>query len=279
MEQVNLLYCGNDDAYEGILLSLLSVMEHTQRSLCVRIFTACLDIPCGKPIESSRIKLLNRLLADRKDGSFAVLLDVTEIYGKVFKDCTYQAKNSSFTPYALLRLLADRVYEGGRVIYLDADTMAAGDIGTLFDEELNGCALGGVRDMLGSLFLAPDYINSGVLLIDINGVKRERAFRKAIDFLQREKLYFPDQSSLNYSDISICVLPQRYNEQRRIKRDTVIRHFCRCFKPFPYPHIDRRKPWQHGGLRGKERVVFKNCFEEFLLQSSDWCLKNSGTGI
>ena len=51
---VQLLYCGSNEGYEGILFSLLSAMRRTRRPLQVTLLTAALDLPCGKPIECAK---------------------------------------------------------------------------------------------------------------------------------------------------------------------------------------------------------------------------------
>ena len=262
-ETVELLYCSNAGAYDGVMLSLLSVMRHTARPLSVKILTASFDCPGGEPVEKARASFMGELLCRRGDGSALVLEDVTELASALF---TSEAACGAFTPYTLLRLIADLVYSDEKVLYLDADTMAAGDIGRVYDLDLEDGLVGGVRDALGSVFLSPFYLNAGVLLLDIPGIAADGAFTRARAFVRENKLRYPDQSALNYSDIPVTILPSFCNEQLHMRKDTVIRHFCRTVRFFPYPHVDRKKPWEKGGMRKNDRRAFINSYEEFLLQ-------------
>ena len=77
MKPIQLLYCGNDESYEEILLSLLSVMRHSSRSLQVILLTACLDRYDGKPISSEKADYVNGLLKSRGEQNGLTLIDLT----------------------------------------------------------------------------------------------------------------------------------------------------------------------------------------------------------
>lgn len=97
-----------------------------------------------------------------------------------------------------------------RVIYLDADTIVAADIRELWAAELAGAPLGAVVDCFvdaaafasrwGLSGEAPAYFNSGVLLIDLNRVRAEGLFERAVAFTAAHiaEVRFADQDALNF---------------------------------------------------------------------------------
>lgn len=108
-----------------------------------------------------------------------------------------------------LEALAPR--ECGRILYLDSDTAVMGDVRELAAQDLKGEAIGAVQDQYVDAaefavrwgLPAGDarYFNSGVLVIDLERVRAERLFTKAIEFVARhgsDKLPYGDQDSLNY---------------------------------------------------------------------------------
>jgi lipopolysaccharide biosynthesis glycosyltransferase len=98
----------------------------------------------------------------------------------------------------------------GRVIYLDCDLIVKRDIGDLWSRDLHDYAVGAVYDSGADvdafaarwgLDPAPGaYLNAGVLLIDLNQVRKEGIFDAALEFLKanRAELPFMDQDALNY---------------------------------------------------------------------------------
>lgn len=98
-----------------------------------------------------------------------------------------------------------------RVLYLDADLVVLDDVRKLAAVDLGGHAIGAVRDHYidAAAFAerwslpaeAPRYMNAGVLLIDLERVRKEKAFSKAAEFVGRqtkETLPWGDQDALNY---------------------------------------------------------------------------------
>ncbi len=261
---VQLLYCGSNEGYEGILFSLLSAMRRTRRPLQVTLLTAALNLPCGKPIECAKAEYAKGLLQSRKDGSTLRLLDRSAELTDLLAAMAPLPKGVS--PYAFLKFFADKTELSGRVLYLDADTLLSGDVGIVFDQGLSDCAFGAVRDAKGSWIIAPDYFNTGVLLFDLERAKKEGLFEKARLLLKEERLYLPHRSAFYYTGVPAYLLPPSCNEQTRLRSDTLVRHFCRQFKLFPLPHLKEGAPFRGYEMRGKEYKHFERTYEEYLLQ-------------
>jgi lipopolysaccharide biosynthesis glycosyltransferase len=92
-----------------------------------------------------------------------------------------------------------------RALYLDADLVVRGDIGPLWRAPLNGNLIAAAPDPLADsnerLSLPPDYcyFNAGVLLIDLDGWRREGLLPRFIDYIETHEavLKFLDQDVLN----------------------------------------------------------------------------------
>lgn len=112
------------------------------------------------------------------------------------------------------RLFIDRVFDDTvrRVVYLDADLVALGDVTRLAQTPLKGRAVAAALDSMvrrwGSVpVLAARgsaetrYFNAGVLLIDLKAWRRRGVAERALRFLQEagDSVSFWDQDALNHA--------------------------------------------------------------------------------
>ena len=89
-----------------------------------------------------------------------------------------------------------------------------------------------------------DYINSGVLLLNLKQIRRTKLFARCIRMCAEKKMFLPDQSAINRLCSAKRIAPRRYNEQYKHKKDTVFRHFSTTFRFIPLVHTVTVKPWQ-----------------------------------
>ncbi|MBO5007011.1 MAG: hypothetical protein J6C89_06165 [Clostridia bacterium] len=274
---ISLLYSGNDKVFKGLLISLVSIAENTAEPLDVHVLTMDLsDIKSNYlPINREQTDFIEKLLKEQNPESSITLHDLTE----KFKNEMLDSPNieNFYTPYAFLRLFADEAELPARIIYLDTDTVARGDIAPLFSYELDGAEFAGARDYLGKFFISPNYINSGVMLLDMEKIRETGFFKKARRFCATKKTSFPDQDAINHYAKKKRFFPSRFNEQRSLKKDTVIRHFSKTLRLFPYFHTINVKPWDIEGLHKKHKTfdfddVIYRCLsyiDEFEKQNSE----------
>ena len=103
------------------------------------------------------------------------------IYEKEFSNCANE--NAYCTPYTLLRLLADLVPNmPDKLLYLDIDMMANGDISDLYNTDITEYEYAAVKEKYGSVFIWPDYINAGVLLLNMKKIKEVHNILKCYTF-------------------------------------------------------------------------------------------------
>ena len=107
-----------------------------------------------------------------------------------------------------------------------------------------GSEFAAVRDRYGSVFLGINYLNSGVLLLNLPRIRKTGLFRRAIDKCAAKKIFLPDQTTINRMAKKKKILPRRFNEQKSIRRDTVVRHFSMTIRWLPIFRTQNIKPWQ-----------------------------------
>lgn len=241
---LNLVYAGNSGVFDGWMISCLSLAETTEDAVTVYMLT--MDYtdanPRYTPVTERDRAYVEEILKGKNPESRAVLLDMGELYR------THLAGNpneeNSYTPYTLLRLLLDRV-EGlpDKLLYLDTDTVFADDAARLYEIDLGACEAAVVRDYYGRHFFGHNYFNAGVLLLNMKELRKTGALSRAAARCRKKKIFLSDQTALNREIRKKKMLPSRYNEQHKLRDDTVIRHFSMTIRWFPKIHPVSIKPW------------------------------------
>lgn len=243
---MNILLCGNGKVFDGALTELISITNRTKEAITAYIFT--MDLSRIKPeytsIKDEQIEFLNEVVKTKNSENQVIKIDVTEIYEKEFGHC--KNENAYCTPYTLLRLLADLVPDiPDKLLYLDIDMMADDDISKLYNIDVEEYEYAAVKEKYGSVLLYPDYINAGMLLLNMKKIKETGLLEKARDLIKNKKMLFADQDAIYYSTTKKLLIPRIYNEQSKFNRKgTVICHFCKRLLWRPYPHTENFKQWQ-----------------------------------
>ena len=106
-------------------------------------------------------------------------------------------------------LLPELLPEVARILYLDIDTLVVDSLDELWKTDLNRAPLAAVTNVFQhnhrhrpaeiGLPAEQDYFNSGVLLMNLEWMRRERAIDRLRDVAAREgaRLEWPDQDALN----------------------------------------------------------------------------------
>lgn len=242
---INLLLCGNQKVFDGALTQLISITNRTKETIRCYIFT--MDISRLKPeytcITDKQIEFLNSVVKSKNEKNQVVKIDVTKLYEKEFANCANE--NAYCTPYTLLRLFADMIPEmPEKLLYLDIDIMVGDDLSKLYNIDIEDYEYAAVKEKYGSWLIRPDYINAGMLLLNIKKIKETKLLEKARKLIKTRKLLFADQDAIFWSTTKKKLLPRIYNEQSKFnKKDTVICHFCKRLMLLPFPHTENYKQW------------------------------------
>ena len=266
---INLLLCGNYKVFDGALTELISITNKTKESITCYIFT--MDVSRIKPdytaITDKQIDFLNRVVKSKNSKNRVIKIDVTALYEKEFGKC--KNETAYCTPYTLLRLLADLVENiPDKLLYLDIDMMVAKDISNLYNIGISNYEYAAVREKYGSKIIRPDYVNAGMLLLNMKKIKETGLLEKARNLIKTRKLLFADQDAIYWSTTKKLLLPRIYNEQSKFnKKDTVICHFCKRLLLYPYPRIENFKQWQ---IEEVHKVLRCYSFDEDLNEYVQW---------
>jgi lipopolysaccharide biosynthesis glycosyltransferase len=244
---INVLFCGNDKVFDGMLTCALSILKRTdsEEPFCFYVFT--MDVSHINdnylPVTDTQIEYFKKIIKRYNDKNKAILVDVTDIYMSEFDKCPNESAYCS--PYTLIRLFADMVDNiPDKLLYLDADIMFNRDIRLLYGTDISDYEYAAARDHYGKYLVKPNYINAGVLLLNMAKIKETGLLVKARELIKTKKLTFADQSAIIRSTTKKKMLPQRFNDQKFLHKHTVVRHFSKRLFWLPYPHTENIKQWQ-----------------------------------
>lgn len=260
---MNILFCGDEGVCEGIFLSSLSICKNTNEAINIYILTA--SVGAHTAIPQNFADKLQTTIVNKNSGNKVTLLDISEIF------CRYLPlanMGTRFTPLCMLRLFADVVSEiPDRILYLDTDVLCRGDFKEFYYSDITDIEIAGVPDRYGKWFFGNvfkhDYLNSGVLLMNMSNIRKSGLFEKCRSLCRDKKMFMPDQSALNKLAVKHKV-PAKYNAQGKIKPDTVFKHFTTFFKFFPYIRAVTVKPWHTDKLHNELKIFeFDDIIEEY----------------
>lgn len=129
--------------------------------------------------------------------------------------------NTNYTKAALARLyLADLLPDEEKVLYLDTDLLVLDNVTELFDINISDYYIAGVIDQGAKTnLMTPNidtdrqhYINSGVILLNLEKIRKDNKTKELDKYLNTHKLLYPDQDTLNIIfKNNILFLDNKYN--------------------------------------------------------------------
>ena len=243
---INILFCGNDKVFDGMMTTMLSIFERTKTKEAFNIYIYTMDVSDIKPqylaLSDEMANFLDKVAKTYNKDNKVTKIDVLDYYNKEFRNSPNESCYCS--PYTLLRLFADIIPNmPDKLLYLDADLMFNGDIEKLWNIDINNVEYAAANDHYGKFLINPRYINAGVLLFNLKKMKETNLLGKARELIKKKKLTFADQSAIIRSTTKKKLISQRFNDQKFLYKKTIIRHFSKRLFWLPYPHTDNIKQW------------------------------------
>lgn len=268
---MNILYCGDKNIENGLVISTLSLLKNVKEELHIYVLT--MDIQTEKrkftAISDPIINLLNERVKKENKKNFIKRIDITKMFNN---ELPIKNIETRFTPYCMLRLFVDKIPDmPDKILYLDTDVVCRKDCTEFYNQDISKYELAGVLDYYGKWFFRNnisklDYINSGVLLLNITKIKETELFKKCREMCKNKEMFMPDQSAINKLATAKKIEKRKYNEQKKLQKDTVFQHFTTSFRFFPWLHTLTIKPWQiervHNELKIKE---YDDILEEYTI--------------
>ena len=231
-----LLVSSNLAGFPDLLVLSLSLRDTQKEPFSLTLLTA--SLPEADPrYQSLSEKEAGFLRVILKEANPANEVGVYDLTPSVKKDFPYLAHFSPrYTPYSLFRLYADSLpHSQEKWLYLDTDIVVMKPLDALFEMDLQGYDLALVKDPVGAPVKGKNYGNSGVLLLNLPQIKADGSFARCRQTIAQKKGGAYDQDAINHECKKLFLL-EKYNEQRKTKEETVIRHYPRYLRIFPYPH-------------------------------------------
>lgn len=164
-------------------------------------------------------------LCSRYNQAFILFYHINKDTLASYKSTLENSKHLSLATYS--RLYIEKILPNNldKVLYLDCDIIVVNKLTELWDTNLNGYAIAGVKDLY-IINSRPDaferldypiekgYINAGVLLINLSYWRTENLMNKFLDFITRKKdcLAFHDQDIINGTLYdNMLLLPFKFN--------------------------------------------------------------------
>ena len=250
MSTINILFGGDKGIEAGMMMSLISIADRVDAALNVYVLTMDLNIHGDRyePVGADCIDKTEKYLKSRNPESRVQLIDVSGHFREYLPESNYSTR---FTPGCMLRLFADLEDVPDKLLYLDSDVICLDGkaLEEMYETDLSGHEYAAVPDYYGShVFRRPfyrqRYINSGVMLLNMDVIRWTGMFEECRYLCMNKRMFFPDQTALNRTATSKLLLPRRFNEQRRLRDDTVLLHFTTSFRLLPVFHYVTVKPWE-----------------------------------
>ena len=242
----NILFCGNCKVFDGMLSAMLSIFKRTDSKEPFTFFIFTMDVSHLKPaytaLTEEQAAFLDGVAKSYNSENRVVKIDVTDAYMREFSGCPNEGCYCS--PYTLIRLFAD-LYEEipEKLLYLDVDILFNRDIDLLWNTDIEGFEYAAARDHYGKFLIHPNFVNAGVLLFNMKECKKTGLFEKCRELIKTKKLVFADEGAIIRCTTKKKMLSQRFNDQKFLYKNTVIRHFSKRLFWTPYPHTANIKQW------------------------------------
>ncbi|WP_341581339.1 glycosyltransferase family 8 protein [Marinobacter metalliresistant] len=188
--RIHVAACCDENYIPYVSVMMLSAMKATPDTPMTFHLINC-------SISPESIRKLQDLI-DRAGGQLAVYQPDDELYRGLptlrYGEAVYQRINlPEYIPSDI-----------GRVLYIDADTLVLGNLNKLWEVDLNANLVAAVENLSPRAcqdigFPRREYFNSGVLLIDLNGWRKEGIHQQVTDYAREHahRLQYVDQCSLN----------------------------------------------------------------------------------
>lgn len=256
MKKINVCLACDDNysKYAGVVIASILKNAAIEDSLYFYI----LD---GGISEENKTKLLT--LKEIKNCE----INFVAIDNSLFSDYVAVQTHSYITLPAYYRLkIASLLPNIDRIIYFDCDIVVNSSLAELFYTDMSSYPVAGVRDINRKMLKKnPSYVNSGMLLIDVNNIRENNIEQLFLDWTKEnfEVITCGDQEIINEAlKGRIKVLDDCWN----VQSSNFTNRSSYTNKPKVIHFIAKRKPWHWASFSYHRDLYFK------YLQLTPWKL-------
>ena len=268
MQHYNIL-CATDDNYIPYCGIMLTSLFEKNKDLSFEVYIICETLSHKN---AERLGLLAK--------HYNTKIHIIYINNNTFKDCPIRT-GDHISIAAYYRLIAADVLPDklDKILYLDCDMIVNSNIKELYDYDIEKYAFGAIIDedyLNGAKYerLKYDksfsYINSGVILFNLEYWRKNRLAKKCLDYISEypERIKFHDQDTLNaVLHKEMRLLPLKYNFQTGFlyKSHKLEQRFIdeineSLYSPGIIHYTGPNKPWLKGSKHpfAKRYMHYKN---------------------
>lgn len=269
---LNIVYCCNDKIFDGLYLSILSILKRTKHSINFYILTGDLTVinTNYQPLSNKHISILKQMIKSFNKQNTLTVYDA----GKRYLSNFGKVDIAKVTPYNMFKLfIPEFKYHGNELLYIDTDTMANGDVAIAFDVDMTKAELCVCHVYNIQLVFGKDttYFNGGVFLMNLDLIRKNHYFEKALDYYLKNKPLTLEEAALNKTWSAIKFWPNefRFNYQKPgIEKDTIIKHFV---NPLTSGQFIKIKQWDIAGVQNWLNLHnWDEDYKYFLEQKKHW---------
>lgn len=141
-------------------------------------------------------------------GTEFVCKNIHKIFDNYIKD-TSPNSNTRYTKCSMSRLLFPSEINETKILYIDVDALVVSNIEELWNIDMRDCYVAGVPDSGmkrdGVVYLKfidsnIPYVNSGVMLMNLDLIRKDNIGNRWIERINSERFMYPDQDVIN----SVC---------------------------------------------------------------------------
>lgn len=270
-QEIHIVFATDEIYVKQTIIAILSLMRFADRNS-----DYYLHIIVEKKAKSEFERYIS-IVTSRYKNAYICLIDVPELAlkGSKLGHITSMTYARLFIPILLSDL--------SRCVYLDSDVIVEGIIDELYDLYMDGNYIGGVKSAgyhewnerkkseycaITGLFSIDQYINAGVLVMDLKALRNSGFTEKAIDLISQD-MPSRDQDIINLLCYDhILLLPPKYNVTHSVldKTDVPNHTFSfdeiteACQTPYIIHYTTSAKPWNMVDIAYSERW-WKVCVE------------------
>jgi len=269
-----IVFACNDKMFDGLYLSILSMVRRTKEPIEFYLLSGdCTYLnPNFSLFSKKNEKIISEMVKKYNPKHSFKVIDCTNEW----KTLLANSKNAktNFSPYAMFRLFLDLYEEfDDKVLYIDVDTMANGDVGEFFTFDLGDNEFAACHNYYGRWHLPRDSFNSGVMLFNMPIIRKTKLFEKSRNILLTKEFTWPDQTAMYKTKTKFMWFPgdqYRFNRQQiKMKGNEIIKHFSAHF--WGWPHHNNIKQWQFDDVHKYLKIFcFDEDFEIFKKEKERW---------
>lgn len=237
---MNVLMSGDARVYPGIEIAIYSMMTHNKN---VNWYILTMDIVmvtdtyerCYVGLQDNQKDKLRKIVNYLDSNSHITFIDAYDLYAKYLAGSVNDL--SAFTPYAALRLIADKVLPNcNEFLYLDCDVAIMKNIESMYYD----CA--SKKEEIAFGVYEPEACNwegemvSGVMFFNLDTARRYHFFEHARQNYKQNEYPFPDQMAMR-DTAKVARLDPTYGymwDYKKLNASPAILHFTNELVVKPY---------------------------------------------